>query len=112
MLPAPRLALVLAVALASALPAAAQGPSPEEKAVMEAQILCVQRAIGRLDDKRSDASTIARGALAMCGSELDRMVRVWTRDMPPAAAQREALGAQRYAQEWAITEVLRQRTGR
>jgi hypothetical protein len=26
---------------------------------MEAQILCVQRAIGRLDDKRSDASTIA-----------------------------------------------------
>jgi hypothetical protein len=86
-------AILLALALGAcasdspvSLPASAQAPSTdlvlieatkiEREAASKAYVSCLGRAAKRLDDHKSDPTTIARGMLSACGAQFDEDVRV------------------------------------
>lgn len=71
-------ALALAIALTSAAPVGAESPNAAEKAALNAHVACANRAILALDDRVSDAATIAGAALLTCEREEAAIIRAFT----------------------------------
>ena len=61
----------------------------ERDALTTIFVFCLKRAAKRLDDHKSDASTIAVGMLAACGKELDAEVEAYSRYLPDYLSGRE-----------------------
>jgi hypothetical protein len=49
----------------------------QKEAAMETLVVCMQRQAGQLDDRKSDASTIAYAVRAACRSELQDLINTY-----------------------------------
>jgi hypothetical protein len=74
-------AFVLLSLAAQAEPALAQATPQELERTRNAAVLCFMNVAKRMDDQRSDASTIALAIESMCAAEWDAHMEALTRGM-------------------------------
>lgn len=82
----------------------------ERDAATKVYMLCLDGAARRLDDRKSNPATIARGMLSACGSEFDENVNVRSRYLDdPEGRQKVAEALRESSLDGAIQLVLTNR---
>lgn len=106
-----RVVAVAGLVVAVAAPAWAETDplTPELKAAYDAHINCAHEAANRLDDRVSDAATIARGIVAECRSFEKLMVLSATQGKSRSDIDAEAVFVKKMVEERALLSVLRRR---
>jgi hypothetical protein len=89
-----------------ALIAAVKG---ERETASKAYVLCLTRAAKRLDDRKSDPATVARGTLAACGTEFNQDVKAHSRHLDLDGEQQVARRLREVSLDTAIQLVLTNR---
>jgi len=100
--------LFAACAIAEPLPASKE----EKRAVMASYSDCLHTNARKLDDHRSDASTIALSLRSVCAKEFFKLMDVFGRHLDPVERLILAKEGEENFMRHAIETVLRERAGR
>ena len=81
----------------------------ERDAATQTLLLCLKRSAKRLDDRKSDPMTVARGMLSACGMEFDQEVKIYSRYIDIEGEQKVAAAARQSSMDAAIQMILENR---